>query len=112
MEHSSLSKETIEIIPCPIHPSLVRPILLAGADRRLVLLNLTLIILLIFGVGIHLTTILAALFFAVIGQGILIRITQYDADFLQVYLRHIRYRDFYLAQSSVFAKALQRSTFL
>ena len=34
----------------PIHPSLTRPILLAGAERELVLVNGTIIAALIFGV--------------------------------------------------------------
>jgi type IV secretory pathway TrbD component len=36
---------------CPIHLSLVRPILLAGADRNLVMINMTIIAMLIFWCG-------------------------------------------------------------
>lgn len=86
---------------CPIHPSLVRPILLGGADRSLVMLNVTCIVTLLFGVGIHWVTLAIAIFLATIGHGILICIAKYDPLFSQIYLRHIRYNDFYLAQGSV-----------
>lgn len=89
----------------PIHPSLVRPILLAGADRTLVLLNITCIVMLLFGVGLHLGTIAAALFFAFAGHGTLLRLAKFDPDFSRVYLRHIRYKGFYPALSSSLAKA-------
>lgn len=88
-------QEGIEIPVCTIHPSLIRPILLAGADRTLVLINITCIMMLIFGAGIHWLTLIAALFFALIGHGILIRIAKYDPSFSKIYLRHIKYHDFY-----------------
>lgn len=95
----------IEILPCNIRLSLVRPILLAGADRTLVLINMTCIVMLIFGVGLHWLTIILALFFAVIGHSILVRVAKYDPYFSKIYLRHIRYHDFYPAKSSVLSKS-------
>jgi type IV secretion system protein TrbD len=94
----------IEIVPCPIHRSLIRPILLAGAERTLVLINLTCIVMLIFGVGLHWLTAVLALFFALIGHAVLMRLSHYDPNFSRVYLRHIRYQDFYPAQGSVLSK--------
>lgn len=83
------------------HSSLIRPILLAGADRNLVMINITCITTLIFGVGIHWTTIFLAAFFAVFGHLALIKLAKFDPLFFQLYLRHIRYRDFYLAKGAI-----------
>jgi type IV secretion system protein TrbD len=89
---------------CPIHPALIRPILFAGADRRLVMVNVTLILALIFGVGIHTVTVIAALFLCVVGQGIFMHLAKTDAYFVDIYLHHLRYRDFYLARGSILRK--------
>lgn len=104
MQDKIESNNEIEIIPCPIHPSLTRPILLAGADRILVLLNVTCIVMLIFGVGLHWITVIASLFLALVGHAVLIRVAKYDADFSKVYLRHLRFKTFYSAQSAVFSR--------
>ena len=48
----------------PIHLSLTRPLLLAGAERDLVLVNGTLIAALIFGVGVHWTSLTMAILLA------------------------------------------------
>lgn len=92
-----------ESMSCTLHRSLVRPILLAGADRRLVLLNMTCIVLLIFGVGLHWATLISSLVLAIAGHTLLTRLAKSDPEFSDVYLRHIKYRDFYSAQSSVLA---------
>lgn len=97
------------ILPCPIHQSLIRPILLGGAERTLVLLNMTLTVMLIFGAGLHLVTIFSAVFLIVFGQGILVRLGKYDANFSQVYLRHIRYKDFYLAHGFITSDLIRKT---
>jgi type IV secretion system protein VirB3 len=97
------------ILSCPIHQSLIRPILLGGAERTLVLLNMTLTVMLIFGAGLQISTMLSAIFLIVFGQGILVRLGKYDANFSQVYLRHIRYKDFYLAHGFINSDLVRRT---
>lgn len=87
-----------------IHPSLIRPILLAGADRNLVMINMTCVATLIFGVGIHWMTLFLALTFALVGHFALVKLAKFDPLFLPLYLRHIRYRDFYLAKGFIHSR--------
>jgi type IV secretory pathway TrbD component len=96
------------IIPCPFHPSLIRPILVGGADRSLVLINVTAIVMLIFGVGIHLITLLLSGFLAVVGHSLLVWLAKYDSDLSRIYFRHIRYPAFYPAQSAALSKGIRQ----
>ena len=86
-----------------IHSALTRPILLGGADRELVLINLTLIMALIFGVGVHWLSISLAVFLATIGHWGLRRLAHFDPQVRGLYIRHIRYREIYPATSSVYS---------
>ncbi len=88
----------------PIRRSLIRPLLLAGGERSLVMINTTLIATLLLGVGIYKFTIVATLTLATLGQWCLVQTAKEDPEMTQVYLRHLRYRDFYPAQSSIHAK--------
>jgi type IV secretory pathway TrbD component len=103
MKDNTLEKDAV-MIPCTLHPALIRPILLGGADRTLVLLNMTCIVMLIFGVGLHVLTICLALCFAIMGHSILLRVAKYDPEFSRIYLRHIKYNDFYPALSSALSR--------
>lgn len=96
----------------PIRRSLIRPFLLAGGERPFVMTNVTLIAALLLGVGINTFTLVVAGLLATLGQWGLVQAAKADAQMSQVYLRHIQYRDFYPAQSSVHAKSLiVKSTF-
>jgi type IV secretion system protein VirB3 len=88
----------------PIHRSLLRPIFLGGGERKLVMLNCTLIAVLLFGAGLTALTIVTALLLATLGQLVLIRLAQYDPHCMQVYLRYRYYQQYYPAQSTVFHK--------
>lgn len=85
----------------PIRRSLNRPILLMGGERILVMINITIICALIFGVGINKLTVITALLLATLGMWFLSRIAKSDPQMTQIYLRHIKYKEFYPAQSSV-----------
>jgi type IV secretion system protein VirB3 len=87
----------------PVHQSLIRPVLLLGAERELVLLTAV--------VAAVLVLSLERLFFALLGTGLWIvglaalqRAAKIDPLLSRVYLRHIRYRAFYDAQSRVSAR--------
>ena len=84
-----------------IHPSLTRPLLLGGAERELVLVNATIIAALIFGVGFHLASVTVAIVFATIGHWALTRVARHDPQMSRIYIRHVRYQEYYPARASV-----------
>ena len=85
----------------PIHLSLTRPLLLAGAERQLVLVNGTIIAALIFGVGFYWASITAAIVLATVGHWGLTRAAKHDPQMSRVYVRHIRYQEYYPARAAV-----------
>ena len=85
----------------PIHPSLTRPLLLAGAERELVLVNGTIIAALLFGVGFHWASITVAILLETAGHWGLTRAAKHDPQMSSVYVRHVRYQDYYPARAAV-----------
>lgn len=77
----------------PLHASLVRPILLAGAEREMVLIEIFFTTL-----GPRLATLAVLSGLALVVHPLLLRAAKYDPDLAKVYLRHIRYRRFYPAR--------------
>ena len=89
----------------PIHQSLSRPLLLAGAERALVLVNGTLIAALIFGVGVHWASLGMAALLATLGHWGLTRAARHDPQLSRIYVRHVRYQEYYPARAAVQAPA-------
>ena len=87
----------------PIHQSLSRPLLLAGAERALVLVNGTLIAALIFGVGVHWASLGMAALLATLGHWALTRAARHDPQLSRIYVRHVRYQEYYPARAAVLA---------
>ena len=87
-----------------IHLSLTRPLLLAGAERELVIANGTTIAALIFGVGFHWASITIAAVLATLGHWGLVRAATHDPQMSRVYVRHIGYQDYYPARADVHAR--------
>ncbi len=85
----------------PIHEALIRPILLAGADRELTLANGVICVALVFGIGISKYTIGVVALLLTAGQWALGRAGRYDVQLRSVYLRHVRLGDLYLAASGL-----------
>ena len=83
-----------------LHPSLVRPNLLAGGDRPLTIVLWTCVFGLIFGAGIRPMSIGVGMALGILGQLALIRAASADPNWFTVYRRHLRYRKFYPAHSS------------
>lgn len=83
----------------PIHAALVRPILLAGAERELVVIEATVVFCLIFGPGFHLMTLALAALLGTVGHSLLVLAAKRDPQMLRVYARHLRYQSFYPAQA-------------
>lgn len=88
----------------PIHASLYRPITYAGATPELVITEAAIIIALIFVVGLHLTTLALAVFFATVVHSIAVWITARDPQMIPIYLRSLRFRDFYAPHASPHAR--------
>lgn len=86
----------------PIHQSLVRPQLIAGAERTLVWLNGIILMTLIAGLHLHPVALLAAVVFAC-GHFGLVRAAKYDPQLSEVYLEQLTYQGFYPAHSDVHA---------
>jgi type IV secretory pathway TrbD component len=83
-----------------IHRSLMRPILLAGGERKLVMINYTIIATLLFGAGLNTFSVITALALATLGHISLVKLGNYDSQFSQIYSRYRYYRDWYSAQSN------------
>lgn len=88
----------------PIHQSFLRPLLMLGAERELVILSAILSAMLVFS--------LANVYFA--GLGILFwlssvalfqRLAKIDPQISRVYVRHVRYRNYYPASGHPRAQA-------
>ena len=91
-----------------IHQSLVRPVLLAGAERPLAIANWITAAALILGAGQWYTAALGALL-ATAGHWALVQAAKIDPQLSRVYVRHWRYeQDCYPARASVWAPAPSR----
>jgi type IV secretion system protein TrbD len=85
-----------------IHTSLIRPILLMGAERELVLISAIIAAVLVMSLERIIFAIVGVVFWSV-GLAALQRGAKADPQFSRVYLRHARYRAYYAAQSRVSA---------
>ena len=82
----------------PIHRSLMRPILLMGGERELVLISAILAAVLVFSLERLVFTILGVIVWSV-SVAALQRAAKADPQLSRVYVRHARYRAYYPAQS-------------
>ena len=91
-----------------IHQSLVRPVLLAGAERPLAIGNWIAAAALILGGGRWYTAAVGVLL-ATVGHWALVQAAKIDPHLSQVYIRHFRYeQDCYPARASIWASAPPR----
>ena len=81
----------------PLHPSLVRPILLGGGERELVVIEVSLTLSLVLGLGLHPVSVAIAVLVATVGHRLLVWIARQDPQATRVYARHRRYQPFYPA---------------
>ena len=85
-----------------IHQSLVRPLLLAGAERPLAIANWITAAALILGAGTWYTVVLGILL-ATIGHGALVYAAKIDPQFSRVCIRQLRYQELYPARAGAWA---------
>lgn len=78
----------------PIHQSLLRPNLLAGGERTLTLLNVTLTASLVFGLG-TIPAIATGLVLGMLIQWALVLMARRDPQNFDTYRRHIHHQRFY-----------------
>lgn len=82
-----------------IHQSLVQPLLLGGAERKLTLANALLILVLTVGGGFNLKTLLLAAILATVVQGFIVWMAKKDPQMLAVWTRHQKYQAYYPPQA-------------
>lgn len=87
----------------PIHRSLHRPDLLAGAERELMLMLILIMAVLIVVAQTWLTTVLAIVLW-ILGTMGLRMMAKADPYLSKLYLRHIKYKNYYPARSTPFTK--------
>lgn len=87
-----------------LHQSLIRPLLLGGAERTLAMLNGVISSALIFGIGSWQAALLGVIFAVVVHWG-LVQLAKKDTQFFDIYRRHVQYQDYYPAQASHTAPA-------
>jgi len=81
-----------------LHQSLIRPILLGGAERDLALMNGVIAAGLVFGIGSWQAAVLG-IGFAVIVQWALVELAKKDTQFFDIYKRQFNYQEYYPAQA-------------
>lgn len=79
----------------PIHQALTRPVLLAGADRELVLANGVVVAALLFGIGLSWYTAAVSAVLLGIGHVALVLLAKHDPEIRRLYVRHIQLQAFY-----------------
>ncbi len=89
-----MTQDTLRVIS--IHHSLLRPQLLAGGERTLTLLNVTLAAALVFGIG-GVVGIGTGIVLGSVVQWLLVMVARRDDQAAAVYRRHIRHQRFFAA---------------
>jgi type IV secretory pathway TrbD component len=92
-----------------IHTSLIRPVLLAGAEPAVVIVETCVVFALLFVVGIHLVTIAIALFWLTVVHSVMVWVAKQEPQMTALYVRSLSARDFYapLARANVQTPASQ-----
>ena len=84
-----------------IHSSLIRPVLLAGAEPAVVIVESCVVFALLFVVGVHLATVALAAFWVVVVHGLMVRVAKVEPLMTALYVRSLTGRDYYTAHARV-----------
>jgi type IV secretory pathway TrbD component len=90
----------------PFHPSLVRPVLFAGAEPAAAALECLTAGALLFGVGFHIASIVLAVFYLTVVHALMVWIATQDPQMSQLYLRSLSARDYYAAHAAASARGV------
>lgn len=88
-----------------MHTSLFRPVLFAGAEPSVVVLEASTAFALIFGIGLHVATILLAGFYVTLVHSIMVWVASQDSQMTALYIRSLGARDFYAPHSAALEAA-------
>lgn len=83
-----------------IHASLFRPILFAGAEPSVVVLEVSTAFALIFGIGLHGVTVALAVFYVTAVHSVMVWVAKQDPQMTALYIRSLSGRDFYPPHSA------------
>ncbi len=83
-----------------IHQSLVRPVLIAGAERELAIL-IGICAVLVWIAGKDFSSFILAMAIWFIGIYIARQVAKNDGQMVKIFLRHIKYQEFYAATEKV-----------
>ena len=86
-----------------VHASLFRPVLLAGAEPAVVMVEVTTAFALVFGVGIHVATLVLAVLYVVVVHGVMMWVAKQDPHMIALYVRSLSARDFYPPHAGIHA---------
>jgi type IV secretory pathway TrbD component len=89
-----------------IHTSLFRPVLFAGAEPTVVILEGLTAGGLLFGAGFHIATIALAVFYVTVVHAVMVRLAAQDPQISQLYIRSLGGRDYYPAHSALNARTM------
>jgi type IV secretory pathway TrbD component len=78
-----------------IHTSLIRPVLFAGAEPAVVIVESCVVFALLFVVGIHLLTIAIAVFWLTVVHSTMVWVAKQEPQMTALYVRSLAARDFY-----------------
>ena len=85
----------------PIHASLHRPVLFAGAEPAVVIVEVSTAFALVFGVGFHVATLLLAGFYLTVVHGMMVWVAKQDAQMSALYIRSLGAGDFYAPHAPI-----------
>ena len=105
MRQGTSSDESTVVMTHVMHASLYRPVLIAGAEPAVVVLEMSTAFALVFGVGLHVATVLLAVFYLTVVHSIMVWIAKQDPNMTALYVRSIGARDFYPAHSAALKAA-------
>jgi len=84
-----------------IHASLYRPVLFAGVEPAVAVLEGTTAFALVFGVGLHVATVLLAVFYLTVVHAVMVWVANEDPQMTVLYVRSLGSRDFYPPQAGL-----------
>lgn len=92
--------------PHPIHQSLLRPALVAGAEPAAAAIEGLTAGALLFGAGFHVLTITLAAFYLIVVHAVMVWVAKQDPHMSQLYIRSLSARDFYVPLAGLHAPRL------
>ena len=102
---STTAGERASIATHVMHASLYRPVLIAGAEPAVVVLEMSTAFALVFGIGLHVATVLLAVFYLTVVHSVMVWIAKQDPHMTALYVRSLGARDFYPAHSAALQAA-------